>query len=563
MADNKTPAPINPAILFEPDGYMLDGPKLMGRQAAGNAFLRAAVAARGGQSLCAYTPHKHSAEIFMQVIKGIDQSAEGRWVPSDRLDILGQLGHLYLPGPGLDAAAKLRLRVNPAAYSLTGVTHTVASHGAMDSITGMLSAPVMPWDALICTSTAVKHSVDILLKAERENLGWRFGTKLNVTLPHMPVIPLGVHCADYDFTAAERRTARSALGINDDEVVALFVGRLSFHAKAHPHPMYLGLEAAAQRTGKKITLIECGWFANEHIQQAFVSGAAQTCSSVRSIVIDGKVQKLTRQSWAAADIFISMSDNIQESFGLTPIEAMATGLPAVVTDWDGYKDTVRDGVDGFRIPTWMPSTGSVEFLARMHESNMSNYDMYCGYACQTVSVDVQVLSERLADLVADADLRQRIGEAGRKRARKVYDWAVVYSQYQELWAELNRIRQAAMSKPVWRNRVKDAPREAASRMDPSRSFGHFPTESIAFSSMVELHSGASVEAYRGFAKHALFSYVAKILPTEQAVEKYFALLADKPLNIRELALQSALNEASTVLAISVLAKMGLVVLSTK
>lgn len=32
------------AIFFEPDGYILSGPKLMGRQAAGNAFLRAAVA---------------------------------------------------------------------------------------------------------------------------------------------------------------------------------------------------------------------------------------------------------------------------------------------------------------------------------------------------------------------------------------------------------------------------------------------------------------------------------------------------------------------------------------
>ena len=28
---------------------------------------------------------------------------------------------------------------------------------------------------------------------------------------------------------------------------------------------------------------------------------------------------------------------------------MAAGLPVVVSDWDGYRDTVRDGVDGFRI----------------------------------------------------------------------------------------------------------------------------------------------------------------------------------------------------------------------
>ena len=34
-----------------------------------------------------------------------------------------------------------------------------------------------------------------------------------------------------------------------------------------------------------------------------------------------------------------------------PVEAMASGLPVIVSDWDGYKETVRDGVDGFRIPT--------------------------------------------------------------------------------------------------------------------------------------------------------------------------------------------------------------------
>jgi glycosyltransferase involved in cell wall biosynthesis len=563
MADKNTPPSINPAILFEPDGYMLDGPKLMGRQAAGNAFLRAAVAARGAQPLAAYTPHKRSAEIFNQVIKGIDPLAEGRWVPSDRLDLLSHLGHLYLPGPGLDAAAKLRLRASPSAYSLTGVTHTIASHHAMDSITGILSAPVMPWDALICTSTAVKRSVEMMLNAEQANLSWRYGTKLKVTLPQMPVIPLGVHCRDFEFDAAERKAARKAFGIADDEVVALFVGRLSFHAKAHPHPMYLGLEAAAQRTGKKITLIESGWFANDHIQQAFVTGAAQTCPSVKSIVTDGKVQGLTRQSWAAADIFVSMSDNIQESFGLTPIEAMAAALPAVVSDWDGYKDTVRDGIDGFRIPSWMPSAGFGEFLGRMHESNMSNYDMYCGYACQTVSVDVQVLADRLTDLVQDADLRKRIGEAGRKRAREVYDWAVVYGQYQELWGELGRIRQESMQKPVWRNRLKAAPKETASRMDPFFDFEHFPTKSITPSTIVALAPEATIESYRTLAKHSLFSYAAKILPSEQVVEKYFSLLAASAMDIRALARQGGVNEAVTVIAISVLAKMALVSLATK
>ena len=32
-----------PALLFEPDGYVLDGRKLMGQQSVGNSFLRAAI----------------------------------------------------------------------------------------------------------------------------------------------------------------------------------------------------------------------------------------------------------------------------------------------------------------------------------------------------------------------------------------------------------------------------------------------------------------------------------------------------------------------------------------
>jgi glycosyltransferase involved in cell wall biosynthesis len=53
-----------------------------------------------------------------------------------------------------------------------------------------------------------------------------------------------------------------------------------------------------------------------------------------------------------------LSDNIQETFGIVPIEAMAAGLPVVVLDWDGYKNTVRDGIDGFRVPTLMSGAGS-------------------------------------------------------------------------------------------------------------------------------------------------------------------------------------------------------------
>lgn len=90
----------NAAILFERDGYTL-GPRLMGRQAAGNAFLRAAVAGRQGEPLWAYARTRELADEFAALVRACDAAAEARWLAADDLGGLGKVGTLYLPGPGL------------------------------------------------------------------------------------------------------------------------------------------------------------------------------------------------------------------------------------------------------------------------------------------------------------------------------------------------------------------------------------------------------------------------------------------------------------------------------
>jgi hypothetical protein len=367
------------------------------------------------------------------------------------------------------------------------------------------------------------------------------------------VIPLGVHCRDFEFSDAERRAARDSLGIAADEVVALFVGRLSFHAKAHPHAMYAGLQEAARRTGRRVTLLQCGWFANAPIEEAFRSGAAEACPDVRCEFTDGRDEKARRASWAAADIFVSLSDNIQETFGLTPIEAMAAGLPVVVTDWDGYKDTVRDGVDGFRIATWMPPAGAGERLAWAHEVEVDSYDVYCGMACQLVAVDAAMLAERLAPLVGDAALRKRMGASGRARAREVYDWAVVYREYQALWAQLDECRP--------RGGASGAPRASPARLDPFLTFGHYATHRILPATRVMRRDGASAEAYAQLARTPLFSYASRELPTPEMFARVISAIGPGGSTVEAVASAGGSTAVEMSRVLAVLAKMGFVELA--
>src|SRR5690606_4973188 len=131
------------------------------------------------------------------------------------------------------------------------------------------------WDALICTSHVVKSSVEHMLGHLGEYYAARLGATTTTPLVQLPVIPLGIHCSDFDpgTRRAEYRTKwRQKLGIAENDIVFLFIGRLSFHAKAHPTPMYIALQKAAEATGRRLHLIQAGWFANEGIENAFKPG---------------------------------------------------------------------------------------------------------------------------------------------------------------------------------------------------------------------------------------------------------------------------------------------------
>ena len=323
----------NAAIYFHPDGYTTNRSKLMGRQAAGEGFLRGFLKFAAIDHLYAYIDHPDHGKVFEDFVQksGLkNTNMPISTISKGNLLDLSAAGSIFVPGPGLDDFAWRRRRDNQRAFSITGVTHTTASFNAMDAIGSLLTAPVQDWDALICTSQSVRKTVDLLLNDHQEYLAARFGTTATIQRPQLPVIPLGVECDLFDYPAdqkaALRKKWRDKLGIAANDWVVLFVGRLSFHAKAHPLPMLMGLELAAQELGDKapkIHLIEAGWYANDGIKDAFDEAHQKLSPSITVHDVDGSRPDARYEIWHCADIFCSMSDNIQETFGLTPIEAMA------------------------------------------------------------------------------------------------------------------------------------------------------------------------------------------------------------------------------------------------
>lgn len=353
-----------------------------------------------------------------------------------------------MPDPNITDLAWLRRSAQTRDFSICGITHTTAPDAVMDLLGQQLIAPLQPWDAMICTSSCVKAMVEHVLASYGEYLQARFRIDETPKSPiQMPVIPLGVDCASYVLSPEIRLNFRNRLrvemGLSEDAIVVLYFGRLSFKTKAHPAPMLIALERAAQKTGKAVSFVMAGWFPDESTKESYVEAVQKLCPSVNMLFIDGREPSIRHAVWHVADIFLSLADNIQETFGLTPIEAMAAGLPVVVSDWNGYRETVRHNVDGFLIPTWMPPPTFGNDLAISYATALCTYEQYVGTQSQCTAIDVDLCVEALVRLIENPNLRRQMGDSGQRHAMNTFDHSVRISAYVDLWQQLAEIRKSA------------------------------------------------------------------------------------------------------------------------
>jgi phosphoheptose isomerase len=121
-----------------------------------------------------------------------------------------------------------------------------------------------------------------------------------------------------------------------------------------------------------------------------------------------------RYYYSAADVFVTTP--AYEPFGMTPLEAMACARPVIGAKVGGIKYTVEHGMTGFLVPPG----------------------------------DAGALAERLAFLLRNPEVAERMGRAGLERARARFTWTgvtkLIASVYESVLSQPARTSSAARAR---------------------------------------------------------------------------------------------------------------------
>jgi len=198
-----------------------------------------------------------------------------------------------------------------------------------------------------------------------------------------------------EFQMGPSRLIREKLNLSDDDLVVLSVGR-NLNAKRYD----LGIQAFAQmaRRMPNVHYAIIGRDLDSLVRPIHELGMEQRIHLIGEVHISQVAHAMR-----SADVFFNPS--MQEGFAQVNAQALACGLPLVITDAPGNVDAADHG-------------GAV--VARFN--------------------DVRSMSEKLMDVLGDAELRRRLAaEAG--KAGRHYAWSRIAEQYLDIFSGL--IRRAA------------------------------------------------------------------------------------------------------------------------
>jgi len=202
----------------------------------------------------------------------------------------------------------------------------------------------------------------------------------------------GIDLSRFEAGADGGQKIRGQLGIPENAFVVGSVGRLAWE-KNYELLVRAFARLWQQAPGSRLLLVGEGPYRSRIAEQARASGVADACLLV------GAQQDVA--PWLRAMNVFCLS-SLTEGTSITLLEAVACGLPCVVTAAGGNAEIVEHGVTGLVVPR----EDETQFAAA------------------------------LLQLHADADLRRRLGQAARQRAAERYAATRMVDEYLQLYRDV-------------------------------------------------------------------------------------------------------------------------------
>lgn len=195
--------------------------------------------------------------------------------------------------------------------------------------------------------------------------------KLGFSEDKMHVIPCGV--STNDFYPSEDK----------DERLLIAIGR--FIPKKAPYRTVEAFSLVLKKfPDAKLEMIGTGRMLDSTIARAKELGVLDNIVFNSKNTDNSYVRQRLRQATVFVQHSVTAPKGDIEAFGITPVEAMASGVPPVVTRHNGFVETVVDGETGFLTPEH----------------------------------DVEAMANAIIKLLQNNKLRDKMGLAGRKRVKE-------------------------------------------------------------------------------------------------------------------------------------------------
>ena len=223
--------------------------------------------------------------------------------------------------------------------------------------------------------------------AEEAQFQWLYGADMN----KVATIPPGVDLER--FTPAPQQTAKWQIDIPAHDQNIMFAGRIEPLKGIDTLLKAMALiQKCRPEAVKNVCVSIIGgdpWSDDRGAEMARLQTMRQELG-IHDLVtfLGAKDQNILPNYYAAAEMVIMPSH--YESFGMVALEAMAMGTPVIASEVGGLAFLVKDGVNGFHVPSRNP----------------------------------EALAERIYELLTDHDCRQQLSEQAREHAQQ-YAWPII------------------------------------------------------------------------------------------------------------------------------------------